>query len=155
MELDFFAGQFRASDFFRSSSLTSPQPVTYVADDLGDRSNNREWVVILMGKGFQGFHMLTDRVPGWLLMIVTSMLGTSLMQWLHKSTPKSKIIRTTNTSSTEGSSKQSLSHPSSDPVASRELKKELADASVQLAQLTAQKRGASSKTQSTTTQRRK
>ncbi|PLW43399.1 hypothetical protein PCASD_07508 [Puccinia coronata f. sp. avenae] len=119
------------------------------------QGNSGQWVVILMGKGFQGFHMLTDRVPGWLLMIVTSMLGTSLMQWLHKSTPKSKSIRTTNTSSTEGSSKQSLSHPSSDPVASRELKKELADASVQLAQLTAQKRGASSKTQSTTTQRRK
>ncbi|KAA1088909.1 hypothetical protein PGTUg99_034575 [Puccinia graminis f. sp. tritici] len=113
--------------------------------------NSGEWVVVLMGRAFQSFHMLTNKVPGWLLMIVTSMLGTSLMQWLHKSPPKTTNTRSTNTPSTRNSK-----NPPSENLASQELKKELAQAAVQLAQITDQKRGTSSaKTQSTTPQRRK
>ncbi|POW12605.1 hypothetical protein PSTT_04237, partial [Puccinia striiformis] len=117
------------------------------------QGNSGEWVVVSMGKGFQAFHMLTDKVPGWLLMIVTSMLGTSLMQWLHKSSPS----RNSPTNNPSSSSKTPRKLGSND-LASQELKNELAHAAVQLAQLTDDKiasSSTSSKTQSTTPKRRK
>ncbi|KNZ45267.1 uncharacterized protein VP01_831g8 [Puccinia sorghi] len=119
------------------------------------RGNSGEWVLTMMGKGFQRFHMLTDRVPGWLLMIGTSMLGTSLMQWLHKSTSASTNSNTTRRATNTQATNQAPKPPASNHLASRELKKELADAAVQLAQVTQQKHASSVKPPSTTPQRRK
>ncbi|CAH7689064.1 hypothetical protein BY996DRAFT_4578233 [Phakopsora pachyrhizi] len=82
-----------------------------------------EWIVVLMAKGFQGMHNLGDGIPGWLLMIISSMLGTSLMQWLHSTQSKN----------TKGAKKDSpkTSRNPEDPNA---LKKELAQAALELAE---------------------
>ncbi|OAV95410.1 hypothetical protein PTTG_05458 [Puccinia triticina 1-1 BBBD Race 1] len=149
--------------FFKTGA--SPPPAEHLGDFLREEryllkpvwnstfseGNSGEWVVVGLGRAFQGFHMLTDKVPGWLLMIVTSMLGTSLMQWLHKSTPKN----TTNPRSINPPSTKTSQNPKPDTLASQNLKKELADAAVQLAQITDQKGSSSAKTQSTTPRRRK
>ncbi|MBW0481087.1 hypothetical protein O181_020802 [Austropuccinia psidii MF-1] len=80
--------------------------------------NSKEWVLASLGQIFQTFHTLTDKAPGWLLMLVTSMLGSSLMQWLHTGQTKKSI----KTKREKGSSSN--------------LKKELADAAVKLVEAT-------------------
>lgn len=119
------------------------------------KGNAGEWVVTLAARMFQALHLLTDRVPGWMLMILSSMLGTSLMQWLHKPQPKrahptqktqsgrqsissSSSPRTSNRSATD-----SILHQTRADLASPEMKKNLSDAAVQLVKITDQKIGRS------------
>ncbi|KAH9817310.1 hypothetical protein DFH28DRAFT_176171 [Melampsora americana] len=114
----------------------SPPPVDHLAQFIREETWNykpvwnstfspggsNEWIVEGFGRLFSGLHNITDRVPGWILMMVTSALGTSLMQYLHGrsgSEPKKK--------------------PTNDPQRKEELKVALAKAAVKLAEASARR----------------
>ncbi|EGG04770.1 uncharacterized protein MELLADRAFT_116979 [Melampsora larici-populina 98AG31] len=114
----------------------TPPPVDHLAQFIREQTwtykpvwnstfspgGSNEWIVEGFGRMFSGLHNITDRVPGWILMMVTSALGTSLMQYLHGrsgSEPKKK--------------------PVTDPQRKEEIKAALAKAAVRLAEASARR----------------
>lgn len=114
----------------------SPPPVDHLAQFIREETwtykpvwnstfspgGSNAWIAEGFGRMFSGLHNITDRVPGWILMMLTSALGTSLMQYLHGrsgSEPKKK--------------------PVTDPQRKEELKAALAKAAVKLAEASARR----------------
>ncbi|KAG0149456.1 hypothetical protein CROQUDRAFT_104999 [Cronartium quercuum f. sp. fusiforme G11] len=83
---------------------------------------SKEWIVELLGKAFKLFHDVTDQIPGWLMMMVSSVLGTSLMQCLHRP-----------------SASKSRKRPPAKETGTTEVKAELAKAAIELAHTTSRR----------------